>query len=59
MHFFVRAASDSEHGTPEFREWQRTEKEMDRKIKGIYFPFNLGTSHGVSFPTSVRQPTIP
>lgn len=23
MYFFVRAAGDSEHGTPEFREWQR------------------------------------
>ena len=35
MYFFVRAAGDSEHGTPEFREWQWTEKEIDRKIKGI------------------------
>ncbi len=32
MYFFVRAAGDS---TPEFREWRWTEKEIDRKIKGI------------------------
>ena len=35
MYFFVRAAGDSERGTPEFREWKWTEKEIDRKIKGI------------------------
>ncbi|KAG5634055.1 hypothetical protein H0H81_003592 [Sphagnurus paluster] len=33
--FFVRAAGDSEDGTPEFKEWQWTEKPIDRKIKGI------------------------
>ena len=36
LYFFVRAAGDSEHGTPEFREWQWTEKEIDRRIKGIF-----------------------
>ena len=35
MYFFVRAAGDSEHGTPEVREWRWTEKDIDRKIKGI------------------------
>ena len=35
MYFFVRAAGDSEYGTPEFREWRWTEKEIDSKIKGI------------------------
>ena len=35
MYFFVRAAGNSEYGTPEFRERQWTEKEIDRKIKGI------------------------
>ena len=35
LYFFVRAAGDPELGTPEFREWKWTEKEIDRKIKGI------------------------
>ena len=35
MYLFVRAAGDSEHGTPEYKEWKWTEKEIDRKIKGI------------------------
>jgi hypothetical protein len=35
MYFFVRTAGNPENGTPEYKEWQWTEKEIDRKIKGI------------------------
>ena len=35
MCFFVRAAGEPGYGTPEFKEWQWTEKDIDRKIKGI------------------------
>jgi hypothetical protein len=35
MYFFVRAAGNAESRTPGYNEWLFTEKEIDRKIKGI------------------------